>query len=115
MKIKLEKIVNSVEQLKGLQQETMPVKVSYRIKRLIDKLSPILKTYEEKRNDLVKEFGEENEDKSFQVKKENLDEFYKKLNEVLEIEEEVEFEPINIEELGDTKLKPVQIPDWLFI
>jgi len=115
MKLKLSTIVNSVENLKALQTKEMPIKVSYKIKRLIDKLAPILKAYEEKRTELIKEYGEEQEDKTLSVTDpEKLKIFFEKLNEVLEIEEEIDFEPIKIEEMGNVVVSPNQLVDYIF-
>lgn len=117
MKIKLETIVNNVENLKTLQKIEMPFKVAYKIKRLIDKLQPALKIYDEKRTELVKKYGEpidKDEEKGFQVIPEKLEDFYKELQEVVLVEEEIDFDPIKTEDLGDVKLAPNQIIDFVF-
>ncbi len=116
MKIQLSAIVNSTEQIKSLLEIKLPVKISYKIKRLVDKLNPILKAYEDKRNELVKEFGEQNEDGSFQVKDgAKVKEYITKLTELLEVEEEIDwFEPIKIEELGDVQIEPKNITNFVF-
>ena len=116
MKVKLHQIVNSAESLKSLLEIKLPAKISYRLKRLVNKLDPILATYNEKRNELVKEFGEEQEDKSIKVADEaKLKLFLEKLNEVLEIEEEIDFELINIEDLGDVVIAPKDLVEWIFL
>lgn len=114
MKILLSDVVSQVENIRALQEISFPVKVSYKIKRLVDKLKPILETYNEKRTELVKKYGEENEDKSFSVKEENLKEFYKELSELSSNEEEVEFEKIKVSELGDIKLEAKLLVDFIF-
>lgn len=115
MKIKLSQIVGNIENIKALQEIALPVKVSYKIKRLVDKLNPILKSYDEKRNDLIKEFGDEQEDGNFAVKDpEKLKEFAEKLQELLDMEEEIDFEKINIDSLGDIKLEAKIIVDFIF-
>jgi len=115
MKVKLHQIVNSAEPLKTLIEVKLPVKISYRLKRLVNKLAPILTTYNEKRNELVKEFGEVQEDKNIKVTEEKLKPFLEKLNEVLEVEEEIDFELINIEDLGDVVIAPKDLVEWIFI
>lgn len=115
MKIKLNKIVNSIESLNALTEIKFPAKVSYRIKRIIDKLEPILKTYNEKKNELVREYGETEEDGTVSVKDpEKLKEFLPKIEEILEVEEEVDFEPIPVEMLGDTEVGAKHIIDFVF-
>ncbi len=115
MTIKLNDIVSNVENLQELQSVKFPVKVSYRIKRLVDKLDPILKAYNEKRNDLVKEFGEEQEDKSIKVvDPEKLKLFAEKLSELLTTSEEVEFDPINVEDLGTVEVPAKLLVSFVF-
>lgn len=117
MKIKLGDIVNAVESLKVLSDTKFQAKVSYRLKRIADKLEPILKTYNEKRNDLVKEYGTKDEDSDvISVKDpENLKLFVEKLNEILEVEEEVDITPIPSEMLGDTEVEPKHLVDFIFV
>jgi hypothetical protein len=128
MKIKLADIVNNASSKTNedgtikeeslfvqLQEVKFPVKVSYRIKRLISKLEPILKAYNEKRNELVKEFGEIQEDKTLKVSDpEKLKLFYEKINELLTTEEEVEFEAIKVEELGDIEVPAKLLINFVF-
>ncbi len=115
MKIKLSEIVNNIENIRALQEVKLPVKVSYRLKRLTDKLQSPLKTYDEKRNELVKEFGDEQEDKTFAVKDpEKLKLFMMKFNDLVAIEEEVDFDKIKIDDLGDVKVEAKLLVDFIF-
>ena len=115
MKLTLEKIVNSVGQLEALQSHPLPAKTSYRIMRLVNKLNTIIKTFSTQRDAIIKELGAENvETKQVSVKPENLEKFKEKINEILSIEEEVDFEPISPEDLGDTKIPAKDLPAYLF-
>lgn len=115
MQIKLKDILENVQSIKNLQMLNLPVKVSYRIKRLNDRLKPILASYEEKRTDLIKEFGEVDEQGNFEVKDpEKLKEFIVKITELQSIEEEVEFEAINISELGNITVSANDLVSFIF-
>lgn len=119
MKVKLADIVNNVQNIQSYVDIKFPIKVSYRIKRLIDKLQPILKTYDEKRNELIKEFGEEyineKEEKVFGVKDpEKMKIFFEKLNELLVVEEEIDFEKVSVDSLDGVKLEVNKIVDFIF-
>ncbi len=115
MKIKLADVINNQDNIRALQEVKLPVKISYRIKRLVDRLQSPLKTYEEKRNELVKEFGDEQEDKTFAVKDpEKLKLFMAKFNELVQVEEEIEFEKIKIDDLGDVKVEARLLVDFIF-
>ena len=116
MQIKLSDIVSNIENIKNLQEVKLPVKVSYRLKRLVNKLDPILTTFNEKKNDLIKEHGElDEETKNIQVKDpEKLKLYFAKLTDLLAVQEEVEFEKIKIDDLGDVKLEAKNIVDFIF-
>lgn len=115
MKIKLLEVLAELENIKSIQEVKLPVKVSYRIKRLVDKLQPLLNAYEEKRVELVKEFGEKQEDNTYKVTdSQKLKDFRAKINELQEIEEEIDFEKIPIDMLGDMSLEPCLIISFIF-
>ncbi len=117
MKIKLSQIVNSVESLKALLEVKLPVKVSYKLSRLVNKLNGPLEEYNKKRNDLIKEYGEEDpETKNWSVKDaEKLKLFVDKITELLSVEEEIEwFEPISISDLGSAEIAPKDLIEWIF-
>ena len=116
MKISIKDVVNNVKNLKALQEVKFPVKISYRIMRIINRLQPILTAYEAKRNELVKEFGDE-PDKEGNIKvtnPEKLKLFSEKLLELLDTYEDVEFEKIKIEDLDDVKVEPKLIIPFIF-
>ncbi len=115
MKITLASIVESAESIKNLQTVKMPVKVSYRIKRLADRLSPILTSFNEKRDELIKELGEKTEGGGYQVKADNIPVFLEKIKELTSVEEEVEWEKISVDELGDVQLSPRELVDFIFV
>jgi hypothetical protein len=118
MKIKLKDIIENKENLISLQQvDGFPFKVSYRIKRLIDKLNPEVKSFEEKRNDLiVKKYGEKDpESENYSIKDpKKLEQFAEDLKSVMEEMIEVDFDPISIEEIGDVKIAPKDIVEFVF-
>src|SRR5690242_13513656 len=119
MKVKLAEIIDGVPSLNILAETKFPTKVAYRIKRLTDKLNPMLKTYEEKRVELVKEYGTEVEsekgEKSTQVTdSEKIPVFLEKLNELRAVEEDVDFEPISVKELGAVEVAPKDLLSWIF-
>lgn len=115
MNIKLKDILNNTESIRSLQTINLPIKISYRIKRLSDKLDPIIKSYEEKRNELIREFGTENEDKTLSVKNpEKVEQFMAKIMDIQEVEEIVEFEPISVKELGDILIPAKDLVSFIF-
>ena len=116
MEIRLGDIVGNVENIQELQKVKLPVKVSYKIMRLANKLDPILKSFNSSKDELIKEYGEKNEnDDNFTVKDPvKLSEYVKKLGELLDTKEQVEFEPINVEDLGDVVLEAKLLVPFIF-
>jgi hypothetical protein len=116
IKITLNEIVGNAENLKELQTIKLPVKISYRIMRLVNKLDPILKVYDEKRNELVKEFGEPVDEQGNKKVTDpaKLKLFAEKLGELLKTEENIDFDLLKIEDLGDVKIEPKLLIPFLF-
>jgi len=115
MKIKLADIINSLESLKALQEVKFPVKVSYRLKRLVDKLDPEVKLFYEKRNEMIMELGTKQEDGSTKiVEDEKLKTFAEELTKLGEVEIDVDYEPVKVEDLGDAVVAPKDLVPFVF-
>lgn len=113
--VSLDEVVSNIENMKVLQDVKLPVKISYRIMRLVNKLQPILNVYNEKRNAFIKEFGEIQEDKTIIIKDpEKLLLFTEKMKELLSTKEKIDFDPLKIEDLGDISIEPKLLPIWIF-
>lgn len=98
-----------------LLSANLPVKFSYKIKRLGDKLEPILKAYNEKRNELIVEYGEKQEDGTVLVKdleKQKL--FFSKIKELLDTEEDLDFEKIKTSDVEDVIIPAKDLIDFIF-
>lgn len=102
MKVKLNNIIGSVEIIRKLTQQSLPVKLAFRFLALTKQLDEQLKTFEEARISLIKKYGEELEDGGFSVKPENVQEFSVEMNELLNEEISIEFTRINVESFPDT-------------
>jgi len=123
--MKLQIIVNSQESLKKLLEIKLPIKVSYKISKIINLCQPELAIFEEKRNELIRKLGvstdnPENPDE-IRVKPENMPEFQKDYNKLGDIDIDLSFgagkdlEKIKVEDLGDTEIEPNVLLslDWL--
>lgn len=117
IKVKLSDIVNSVEGIKALLDTKLPIKTAYWISKLVNsQIERELKIYNEQREKLVIEFGTKSDDGTTQVKDpKDLKKFMEKLNLLLDLEVELKWDPINIEDLGDVKIEPRHLPGWLFV
>jgi hypothetical protein len=99
MKLALGKILNSVEGLKKLVNETLPIKTAYRLKRIMDAVTSEGSRIEKTRIELIHKYADEQTEEQ-KAKKENIkittrmDEFQKEFMALME--EEVELNCIRI-------------------
>jgi len=116
MQIKLKDIVFNVENIKKLLENKLPVKVSYRLRKLAVKVEKEYNIYSETKNSLILELGTKQEDNTFTIKvtDDKFKEYNEKHNELLEQTVEIDFEPIDIEELGDVVVSPNELVEWIF-
>ena len=105
MKINLAEIKSLEGSLSKIFDKDLNIKVAYRLGTLLKRLSEEMKTLEENRVKLVKKYGEENEEtKQFSVPQEKTPDFYKEFNELMQIEIDIDFEPISLKEFGDISI-----------
>lgn len=116
MKITLNELVGSVDSLKALLECKLPFKVSYRINKLLNNsVASALKSYEADRVKLVLKYGTVQEDGSTQVTDaDSLKDFTKQLQELLDSEVEIKFDPISISEIGEVSIEPRHVLPWIF-
>ncbi len=98
MKVKILDLINAAEAIKTTSGKELPTKLSYWLSRLTTKIEKPLKTYEEKRMELFKKFGTlDGEKQQYSVPADKLPDFQKEILSLIEIEEEITFEPIKLE------------------
>lgn len=119
--ITLQKIIESQSGLSKLIDSKLPIKISYKVSKMINKIQPEVRVYEETRQRLVRELGQEDtETKTISVKPENLEKFQNELKKLLEVEVDLTFgltkeiEKISIQDL-DISIEPKELLalDWL--
>ena len=98
MKITNGEIFGAVQALGELSNKELPVKFSYWLARLINKLDGSYKAIEKVRNDLVQKHGEKNEKGQFEVKQggSKWEAFATEFNELMVEEVEVDVSPIKL-------------------
>jgi len=93
-------VFNSLEPMKELVNIELPVKTSYAITRLVQKLESARKAIETVRLGLVKKYGESDKDnpKNIRVTPEcsNWEAFVSDFNELMEVEVELDFIPVKL-------------------
>ncbi len=105
MKITLAEVKSLESSLSKIFNKDVNIKLAYRLGKLLKRLSEEMKMLEENRIKLVKKYGEEDEEtKQLSVPPEKTQEFYNEFNELMQIEIDVDFEPVPLEQFGDIEM-----------
>lgn len=122
--ITLSQVIDSQQSLHKLSNMRLPIGVAYKISKLINKLQPDLRIYEEQRAKLVKDLGEQTDKEKdlWTIKPENTAKFTEEIKKLQEIEVNLNFgegkglEKVKVDELGDVEVEPNDLVslDWLF-
>jgi hypothetical protein len=123
MKVKIKNIIDGIQALSDLSSQKFPVKVSYKIGRILNDCQRELKHYEASRIALVNSLGEVvgkdamGEPQYAVMKPEALKEFQKQYSELVEIETTLWGDKLKLDDLGDKEIEPAIIAalDWLFV
>lgn len=121
--LKLSTLINSEGSLKKLLAVKLPVKIAYKLSKIVNLIQPELTIFQEQRDKLIKELGTEKDKDSgnFQVTPENMPKFIEEIGKLTDIEVNLEFgagkavEPIKLADLGDIELEAQDLValDWL--
>ncbi|MGN1029719.1 MAG: hypothetical protein ACI4P7_06460 [Bacilli bacterium] len=116
MKIKNEKLVNSIGVLSKLTNMELPIKLSYAFSKNITNIDRELVAYNKERQKLIEKYGEKDKEGNLKTKEDgtinilNIDNFNKELKEILEIETEVDIHLIDLESTNvDINITPLEL------
>lgn len=106
-KVSTSKALVALKAIRDTDKKEFPSTVGYRIARLKSKLEPIEAAYEAARQELIKsKYGtpSEKDANMLEVKQDKFQDFMVEIVELLKLEEEVEFTPINLSSLDGVEL-----------
>lgn len=116
MNIKLDNLANILEGMNILLQKELPIKISYKLSRLNKILSDEYQQFEESRKKLIDKYGNKDSDGNLitqddlvQFSEENRALFINEFSDLLDIDVHINFDPININELEDIKISPLDL------
>jgi hypothetical protein len=110
MKITLAEVKSLETSLAKVFDKEVNIKVAYRLGSLLKKLSEEMAILEENRIKLVKKYGDEDkETKQLSVPQDKAQEFYAEFNELLQLEIDIDFEPIPLQAFGDITLSAADV------
>ena len=105
MKLKLSEIYSLVRSLPKLTNKELPIRISYRLLKLLKSCSEEMETLEKSRIKLIKKYSSDKKDdkgkEEMVVSDENKDKFQEEFTSLLEEEVKIDFTPIAIKDLGE--------------
>tara|TARA_Y100001938_G_C8095082_1_gene437590 strand:- start:1163 stop:1591 length:429 start_codon:yes stop_codon:yes gene_type:complete len=106
MKVTLRNIYGASNILGLLVEQQLPIRIAFRLTRLITRLNEEYSNLDNHRKKLVEEYGEaikesDPNNPSYTFSEENQQKFTEQFNELLDEKVEIEWEPISIEDLGE--------------
>jgi hypothetical protein len=105
MKLTLAEIKSLETSISKIFNKDINIKLAYKLSTLIKTLSEELRKLEEGRVKLVKKYGKTDEKTGqISVNTEETQSFYKEFNELMQMEIEVDFEPIPLNAFGDIEI-----------
>ena len=123
MKIRNERLVNSVGVLSKLTNLELPIKLSYAFSKNITKIDAELKAYNVEKRKLLNKYGEKDNEGNLKQNEKgevnilDIENFNKEISELLKCESEVDIHLIDLESINtDIKITPgeLMIIDYMF-
>lgn len=110
MKLSLLTIVNAKPTLEKLAGLSLPIKVAYRVSKILNKVASEFKDFEDSRIKLIRKFGTEQEGGNIEVLEENKTKFFAEMNELLTEEIELNFPLLDLDSFPDScELSPAEV------
>lgn len=112
----MQDIVNGGAALDSLMQNRFPVKLSYKLSRILVDVQRELKHFSDLRTKLIKQLGKEVSADQWQVTDENIAIFNAEFQELMELPVKIWGDKFKVEELGEISITPADLfaIRWLF-
>lgn len=112
MIVSIEQLYTSKPSFIKLLTQDLPVAVAFRLERLAKRVQFELDALEATRTKLVEKYGVKESDESgerIRVTADNYKQFSDEMRIIMAVEVHLDFEPLRVSELGDTKLSALDI------
>ncbi len=101
MKVKVSKILESVEALRALSLQKFPLSTLFKLRKNYAELEVAIKLFEDKRKELFDKYGTKKEKGEIVIETENETSYFSEINAVLDEEVEIDIQkfdlPVNYE------------------
>ena len=106
--MKLKELVNLKPSLEKLIVQDLPIKIAYKLSKLVKRLNEEYVIYSKNKNNLFEKYGTKEKEK-ITVKPENMKQFKKDLEELLEIEVKMNIDKIKLSDLNTIKISTIDM------
>lgn len=114
--MKLETLVNAAPALQALAATSLPVKLAYKIARVLPLVDAEMKAYGTARDGLLKQHGKPEADgRSYSFESAGAAAFAEGIEQLHAEEVTIEFPKVSIEALGESKMTPAQLASLDFM
>lgn len=115
--IKLAQLIDSRDALEKVFNQDLPVRMAYKISKIIKAVNNELTTFDEFRNKLLNKYGTDAGEGKFSISAENVPLFQEDIKSLLETEVTLEFNRITLDDLGSIKLssRDLSTLDYLIV
>jgi len=104
MKFRLGQIQDMKEPLGRLTNEQLPLKLAFKLNKLVRDMDSNLTVIEEERVKLVKKLGVENDDGAVEIPKDKIPQFQNEFVELMNEEVDINFEAFKIDDFEHAKV-----------
>lgn len=106
----LNELINMKDTLQKVFESKLPIRVSFRLSKLLNKVNSEFETFERMRFELFKRYGEEAENNQMMIKAEYVEIFTQEMTELLNQQILISFVPLSIDDLdGRVELSPIDV------
>ena len=100
IELKMIELINSMEALREINSQVFPMRAAFQLARISREVQKEYDTFETARKKLLETYGTK-ENGNYKISKENVEDFNNEINDLLQIDIQLNIEPVVLEDLED--------------
>lgn len=109
IELKMIELINGAEALKKINEQILPMRAAFQLARIIREVQKEYDAFDLARKKLFEMYGKVEENGSYKIEKENIEDFNKEINSLLEVNVQLNVEPVMLEDLENVNITPQDI------
>ena len=115
LQVTMNELLNSNEAMRNIATKELPIKISYQISRIINKMESELKIFEDLKRKIFTNYGENTKDGQIRIKDENREKFQKEMRILLDTSVEIYGNKIELENFNEIKINAIDLLNLKFL